>query len=121
MLDRHAYQIAVIDWTADYPDPQNFLSQQLATGSPNNNGGYSNARFDQMVAKADIMSPANPRRFQLYEEAEQLAMGQAGTIPLVNQNAGILLRRDVQGLSIAGGQLLAADWTRVTIIRSGSQ
>jgi oligopeptide transport system substrate-binding protein len=121
VLDRHAYQIAVIDWTADYPDPQNFLSQQLTTDAPNNNGGYSNALFDRTVAKADIMSPANPRRFHLYERAERLAMQQAATIPLVNQNSGILLRRDVHGLSIAGGQLLAADWTSVTITRSGNQ
>ena len=47
-------------------------------------------------------------------------MQTAPTIPLVNQNAGILLRSYVHGLSIAGGQLLAADWTRVTITRAGS-
>ncbi len=121
VLSRHAYQIAVIDWTADYPDPQNFLSQQLTTASPNNNGGYSNATFDRTVSRADVMSPTDPRRFQFYEQAERLAMQQAATIPLVNQNAGILLRKDVHGLSLAGGQLLASDWTRVTIVRSGTQ
>jgi ABC-type oligopeptide transport system substrate-binding subunit len=121
VLDRHAYQMAVIDWTADYPDPQNFLSQQLTTGSPNNNGGFSSAIFDRMVAMADVMSPANPARFPLYRRAERLAMQQAATIPLVNPNAGIMLRRDIHGLSIAGGELLAADWTRVTINRPGSQ
>jgi oligopeptide transport system substrate-binding protein len=120
VLDRHAYQIAVIDWTADYPDPQNFLSQQLTTGAPNNNGDYSNPTFDRTAAKADVMAPNNPGRFQLYEKAESLAMGQAATIPLVNQNAGILLRQDVHGLSIAGGQLLAANWAGVTITRSGN-
>lgn len=120
VLDLHAYQIAVIDWTADYPDPQNFLSQQLTTGAPNNNGGYSNAAFDRTVAQADVMPLDNPRRFRLYEQAESLAIQQAATIPLVNQNAGILLRRDVRGLSIAGGQLLAADWARVTITRPGA-
>jgi oligopeptide transport system substrate-binding protein len=120
VLDRHAYQIAVIDWTADYPDPQNFLSQQLTTGSPNNNGGYSNRIFDRTVAQADVMSPDNPRRFRLYERAEGLAMAEAPTIPLVNQNAGILLRQDVHGLSIAGGQLLAANWADVTITRSAN-
>jgi ABC-type oligopeptide transport system substrate-binding subunit len=120
VLDQHAYQIAVIDWTADYPDPQNFLSQQLTTGAPNNNGAYSNAVFDRTVAQADVLSPDNPLRFRLYERAERLAMQEVATIPLVNQNAGILLRRDVHGLSLAGGQLLAADWARVTITRSGT-
>ncbi len=120
VLDRHAFQIAVIDWTADYPDPQNFLSQQLTTGAPNNNGGYRNATFDSLVARADVLAPEIPLRFQLYERAERLAMQQAATIPLVNQNAGILLRQGVRGLSIDGGQLLAAHWKNVTITRSGN-
>jgi peptide/nickel transport system substrate-binding protein/oligopeptide transport system substrate-binding protein len=120
VLDQRAYQVAAIDWTADYPDPQNFLSQQLDTGSPNNNGGYSNPAFDRLTARADEMPLNNPERFTLYHQAELLAMQQAATIPLVNQSAGILLRQGVQGLSIAGGQLIASDWTKVTVTRSGT-
>ena len=37
---------------ADYPDPQNFLTQQLHTGVGNNNGHYSNAQFDQLTDQA---------------------------------------------------------------------
>ncbi|HEX6508626.1 MAG TPA: peptide ABC transporter substrate-binding protein [Chloroflexota bacterium] len=120
VLDSLSFQVAVIDWTADYADPQNFLSQQLTTGSPNNNGQYSNPTFDRLTAEADGLPIDDPRRFKLYHQAELLAMKQAATIPLVNPTAGILLRRGVHGLSMAGGQLLAADWTKVSVTRSGS-
>jgi hypothetical protein len=47
-------------------------------------------------------------------------MEQAAIIPLANPTAGILLRNNVHGLTIQGGQLLARDWTRVTVGRSGA-
>jgi oligopeptide transport system substrate-binding protein len=115
LLQHLHYQIAVIDWTDDFPDPENFISQQLRTGSPNNNGGWSNRTFDQLTARADTMLPQNRTRFLLYQRAEAIAMNGAATIPLVNPNAGILMRGSVRGLSISGGYLLARDWTRVTV------
>src|SRR6185503_8923782 len=39
-------------WGADYPDPQNFLSQQLHTGTANNNGHFSDPQFDALVEEA---------------------------------------------------------------------
>jgi ABC-type oligopeptide transport system substrate-binding subunit len=119
LLQNLAYQIAVIDWTDDFPDPQNFLSQQLHTGVPNNNGGWSNRTFDRLVDDADLMPVDMPERYPLYQRAEELAMGQAATIPLVNPNAGILLRNTVHGVQISGGYVLVRDWTNVTI-NSGS-
>jgi hypothetical protein len=60
-------------------------------------------------------------RARLYAEADQIAMRQAATIPLVNPTKGILPRKGVEGLMIAGGQLLAPDWSRVTISGSAAQ
>src|SRR5205085_11821297 len=34
-------QMYISVWGADYPDPQNFLTQQLHTGEGNNNGHFS--------------------------------------------------------------------------------
>lgn len=119
LLQRLDYQVAVIDWTDDFPDPENFLSQQLRTASPNNNGGWTNSTFDQLTSRADTMLPQDRTRFLLYRQAETIAMDQAATIPLVNPTAGILMRGSVRGLSISGGYLLARDWTRVTVVRSG--
>jgi ABC-type oligopeptide transport system substrate-binding subunit len=117
LLTNLQYQLAVIDWTDDYPDPQNFLSQQLHSNVPNNNGGWSNASFDRLVDRADHLSADNPHRQALYQQAEDLAMSQAATIPLVNPDAGILVRSDVHGLQISGGYVLVKDWSKV---RTGS-
>jgi ABC-type transport system substrate-binding protein len=116
LLQNLQYQIAVIDWTDDYPDPENFLSQQFQTGSPNNNAGWSNATFDRLTARADRLPASDPARFALYRRAEQLAMSQAVTIPLANPSAGILLRHAVRGISIDGGYLLVSDWARVNVM-----
>ena len=121
LLQNLQYQIAVIDWTDDYPDPENFVSQQFHTGSPNNNAGWSNATFDRLVDTADRLPAADPIRFTLYRQAEQLAMSQAVTIPLANPSAGILLRRTVRGITIDGGYLLVGDWTRVSVVSGSGQ
>ncbi|GAC1465408.1 MAG: ABC transporter substrate-binding protein [Chloroflexota bacterium] len=116
-LSRLDFQIAVIDWTADYPDAANFLSQQLHTGTPNNNSGWSNHVFDAMVDRADGLPRGDPGRAWLYERADRLAMQQAANIPLVYPRSGVVLRQDIRGLSFDKGQLLARDWTRVTVAR----
>ena len=122
LLTRLDYQVAVIDWTADFPDPSNFLSQQFRTGSPNNNGGWSNRTFDRLVARADSMTPQeNPKRLALYHRAEDIAMAEAAAIPLANPYAGILLRPGIEGFQISGGQLLASDWTQVKVNRDGDR
>lgn len=120
-LTNRAYQLAVIDWIRDYPDPQNFLSQLLHSGSPNNNGDWHDPTFDHLVDEADHMPADSPRRLALYRAAESIAVDQAATIPLVNPTSGILLRPTVQGLEVDGGQILAVDWTKVRIqARSGT-
>ncbi|HEU5088110.1 MAG TPA: ABC transporter substrate-binding protein, partial [Roseiflexaceae bacterium] len=104
-------------WGADYPDPQNFLSQQLQTDSPNNNGHYSNAEFDKLVAEADQLGGQNDieRRLQLYNQAEQIAINEVGWLPLYYPKFQILLNPRVQGLSVTPTGLVAADWTKVSL------
>ena len=48
-----------------YPDPANFISQQLKTSSPNNNGGWSNAELDRLTSQADALPPTSSRRVAL--------------------------------------------------------
>jgi ABC-type oligopeptide transport system substrate-binding subunit len=114
-------QVAVIDWTDDFPDPENFVSQQFQTGSPNNNAGWSDPAFDRLTNRADHLPAGDPARYPLYRQAEQLAMSQAAAIPLANPTAGILLRGTVRGVTIDGGYLLVRDWTRVTVASGSGQ
>lgn len=104
-------------WGADYPDPHNFLSQQLRTGSPNNNGHWSNAEFDALVDKADKMGGFDQReeRLRLYNEAEQIALTEVGWMPLYNPRINVMVRPEVHGLTFTPKDLIASNWTKVRI------
>jgi ABC-type oligopeptide transport system substrate-binding subunit len=114
-LTKLAFQIAPVTWTADWPDPQNFLTQLLRTGAHNNNGGWSNAQFDRLVDRADQLVGDTSQRLSLYRRAEVLAMQNAATIPIANPQAGILIRRTVVGLQVADGGVVVPDWSRVHV------
>jgi ABC-type oligopeptide transport system substrate-binding subunit len=102
-------------WGADYPDPQNFVSQQLRTDVGNNNGHYSNAEFDKLVDQADVEADL-PKRLPLYQQAEQIALTEVGWLPLYYGKANLLIRDTVKGLVITPqGLFPQGDWTKVTI------
>ncbi len=102
-------------WGADYPDPQNFVSQQLRTDVGNNNGHYSNAEFDALVDQADV-EPDLAKRLPLYQQAEQIALTEVGWLPLYYGKTNLLLRDTVQGLVVTPqGLFPAVDWTKVTV------
>jgi oligopeptide transport system substrate-binding protein len=115
LLTSLAFQIASIAWTMDWPDPQNFLTQLLRTGSPNNNGGWSNRQFDRLVDSADRLVGYSAERLSLYQHAEAIAMRQAATIPLANPQAGIMIRTGVKGLLVTSGNVVVPNWSDVHI------
>jgi len=64
------YMIARGNWFGDYADPTTFLDC-LVTGNGNNDSGYSNPRYDALVAQArDCREP--PRRLRLLAQAEKI-------------------------------------------------
>lgn len=104
-------------WGADYPDPENFLSRQLRTNTRNNNGHFSDARFDQLVNEADRLSSRSQiqQRLQLYNQAEQIAINKVGWLPLYHPEFNILMRPRVKGLVLTPNGILAPDWTKVRL------
>ena len=100
-------------WGADYPDPQNFLSQQLYTGAGNNNGHFSDAEFDRLTDQADTINGDYIKRIKLYNQAEQIAVAQVGWLPLFNPILNVLARHYVQGLVLTGQGIVAPDWSAV--------
>lgn len=104
-------QFYISVWGADYPDPQNFLSQQLRTDTPNNNGHFSNQRFDQLVDEADLLGAAEAidQRLQLYNAAEQIAIDEVGWLPLYHPSFTTLVRPELLGFAVTP-QGIAVDW-----------
>ena len=113
--DAAALNFYISVWGADYPDPQNFVSQQLRTGVGNNNGHYSNAEFDKAVDQADVETDQT-KRLALYKQAEEIALTEVGWLPLYYGKANLLIRSTVNGLVVTPqGLFPKEDWTKVTV------
>jgi oligopeptide transport system substrate-binding protein len=74
------YQVARRSWIADFADPSNFLFV-LRRGEGNNRSGWSNARFDSLLARAaDTMDRGE--RFRLLGGAERIALDEMPFLPI---------------------------------------
>ena len=81
-LRKRDFVVAHNGWIADYRDPKNFMFL-FQTSSPElNYGGYSNPKYDRLVAQADVIRDPNAR-LQGLAEAEQLLLDEMGAIPLM--------------------------------------
>ena len=80
-LHRRRYQMFAIGWSADYPDPQDFLDILFHTDSTNNWGAYSNREVDSLLEKARV-EPDQIARFRQYNRIEQLIVDDAPWVPL---------------------------------------
>lgn len=78
-LNRIDFDMARSTWVADYPDPNSFVDC-FVTGRGNNRTGWSNARYDELVDRANrTLDPA--ARFALMRQAEEILV--AGDVPIV--------------------------------------
>jgi peptide/nickel transport system substrate-binding protein/oligopeptide transport system substrate-binding protein len=107
-------QMYISVWGADYPDPQNFLTQQLHTGVGNNNGHWSDPEFDRLTEQADVERDFGTR-MSLYNQAEQIAIDKVGWLPLYNGTGNVLIRPTVKGITYTAQGLFSDDWSKVTV------
>jgi oligopeptide transport system substrate-binding protein len=73
------FVIARVGWWGDTPDPLNFLEPWTTVA--NNPSGYSNPKFDALVARARALTDAGERA-KAVKEAEALLLSEAPLIPL---------------------------------------
>lgn len=64
-------QMWEVGWIADYPDPQDWLSNQFLTGTYYNASNLSDSKLDALLHKADT-DPDPTRRLAEYNQAEQM-------------------------------------------------
>lgn len=101
-LDLHVYPLFEASWSADYPDPDNFLSVFLGA-SGNNRTTWKNARFDELVLSARYSSGGGgpKRREASYAEAQKLLLEkEAVIVPLYYEPNMALVRGRVKGLEL---------------------
>lgn len=98
-LARKAFPAYELTWVADFPDPETFLWNLFATGSPDNYSEYSNPEFDALLARAAATLDVDARA-DLYAEAEAALIADNALLPLVHDVRYTLMKPWVKGLDI---------------------
>ena len=87
-------------WIADYPHPQNFLEVLFSTGANYNYGEYTNPEVDGLLQAAAIEQDIE-RSFELYQQAEQILISDAASLPLWFGQNYTLVKPYVKGYSLS--------------------
>lgn len=95
--DSGNYQMADAGWNADYPDGENFYSLFYSENRAplQNNGNYSNPKFDELYLKIRDM-PNGPERFKIFAEMNEIIKEDVPFVLTFNQLALGLLQKDVR-------------------------
>ena len=91
------FDIARRGWIGDYVDPNNFLDLYL-TGGGNNNTGFSDPRYDEMITKLAPQAKTREERFAIFKEAETMLMEQMPILPIYTYTSKHLIHHSVKGL-----------------------
>ncbi len=94
------YQIARNGWLADYDDPTSFLDL-FATGNGNNDGQYSNPKFDELLAKAAASTSDPKTRYTYLHQAEKIIMDEAVAAPIFFYTDEYLKKTNLQGVIVS--------------------
>jgi len=113
--NRHQVQFGFTQWSADFPDPYDWLALNLLSNASYNSGEWSNPQFDQTVMQAEQTS--NDARITLYNKAEQIAITGVGWLPLDHQSLAAIIPPWVHGVSLNGAGLFFGDWSNVYLIQ----
>ena len=93
--DSKDYQVARAGWIGDYLDPNTFLDM-FTSNSGNNDAGWSNRRYDALIAQAAATSDQE-RRFALFQDAESILMTELPIMPIYTYVSKSLVSPDVRG------------------------
>ncbi len=97
-LDEEKDDVFFFGWSADYPDPQDFLDVLFRSGSVNNAGEYNSAAYDTLLDQAAVEPNAGVRA-TLYRQAEaKLVAEDAACLPLWFGKSYLLIKPRVEGI-----------------------
>ncbi len=95
-MDTLNYQVCRAGWIGDYNDPNTFFDMWV-TGGGNNRTGWSNPRYDELLAQSQ-REPDRARRLELFRAMERILVeDELPILPLyIYVNKG-LIRDEVRG------------------------
>jgi oligopeptide transport system substrate-binding protein len=94
--DRSRWDVARLAWSADFNDASNFLDT-LRAHSSNNDPGYVNTTFDELLDAAAATADPSRRR-ELLEKSERLMLTDYPLVPLYFLVSKRLVKPYVQGV-----------------------
>lgn len=94
-------------WSADYPDPETFLTllyskhipEKLSDKSYVNSVRYRSAKFDS-IFEAALKEVDNKKRFELYRMADQVAMDDAAIMPIFYDENYRLIQQNIKNFPV---------------------
>ncbi len=96
-VHRKRFQMFTLAWSADYPDPQNFLDIMFHSQSDNNWMNYNNREVDSLLEAARTEQD-QADRFEQYNRIEQLIVDDAPWVPLWHSTESkVLIKPSVKG------------------------
>lgn len=90
------YDIARAGWFGDYPDPNTFLDMYV-TGGGNNNAGWSNKEYDDLIQKA-WRAQTREERYRYFQRCEEILVDEVPIIPIYTYTRIFLKRPELHGL-----------------------
>lgn len=97
------FDIVVSGWSADFADPISFVDL-FTSKNANNNGKWSNAQYDKLIADSKTTTD-NTKRWNDLEKAEKILLSEEGIAPLYYQTEAWLVRPDIKGIVYNGAGL----------------
>lgn len=85
------YQVSRAGWVSDYNDPMAFMSM-WATGDGNNDAGYSNKEYDQLIADAKKTGDEKARQEMIAKAEKILIEDDSVAIPLYYYTTKTLIK-----------------------------
>jgi oligopeptide transport system substrate-binding protein len=95
-VSRGRYQMWAMGWSADYPDPENFLDIHFYSKSTHNDTMYANPQVDQLLERARSERD-EAARLRLYQQAERIILQDAPWVPLFHGQSAVLVKPYVKG------------------------
>ncbi|MCI0903322.1 MAG: peptide ABC transporter substrate-binding protein, partial [Chloroflexi bacterium] len=95
------FEITLLAWTADYPDPENFLASLFASDSFLDITGYASDEFDRLAGLA-ATELDQKTRVGLWSQAHQVMIADAPIVPFMYVERYYLKSPRVRGLTLTG-------------------
>ncbi|CAM5780453.1 MULTISPECIES: peptide ABC transporter substrate-binding protein [Brevibacillus] len=107
------YDIGRLGWNADFNDPINYLEMFREKDTGNNDTGWENSRYKELLIQSATAKDAETRK-QMFAEAEQIFMDEMPIIPLFTDVDVWVQKEKVKGVQVDGLGFVDLKWAEIS-------